>query len=220
MKKLLLVACLGLSVQTSYALEGSASAVSDYIWRGQSQTGNKPAVQGSLSQGLWKGGSASIWGSTLSGSGQELDFTLSQSFTLGAFDLSFGGIYYHYNRIATADTMEYFAGVSAYGVSVNYYFAPEDNAFGTGSTTTTYLNVSYEKELPKDWTAKLGVGWNDFDGATSTSRDYLDFEARATKKLNDSQQVFFGWTATSRRPSSGANHVDEDNFVIGINFDF
>lgn len=221
MKKLMLGMLIASAPVVSFGLEGSATAVSDYIWRGQSQSGNQPAIQGSLTQGLWKGGSVSGWASTLSGSGQEIDITLAQEFTFKNVTLSLGGIYYHYNRIATADTMEYFLGASAYGVSLTHYLAPEDNAFGTGSSDTSYTNLSYVHELPQNWSLKVAVGWSDYDGANSTARDFADFELRGTKSISETHQVFLGWTATKRKAAAtDLNSIDEDNVVIGINFDF
>tara|TARA_Y100000361_G_scaffold103857_1_gene93564 strand:+ start:587 stop:1216 length:630 start_codon:yes stop_codon:yes gene_type:complete len=65
MKKLAFATVLGLMSSTAYAVEfdGSAGVVSNYVWRGATQSDGKPALQGSVGLTTEKGFYANAWGS-------------------------------------------------------------------------------------------------------------------------------------------------------------
>lgn len=112
-KSLLLIAVLGAfssaqvvmaeEAKPDYTITSSASFVSDYIFRGQSQTWGKPAVQVSTELAHKSGLYAGFFGSNVSSAwlpGAHLETDLYAGFrnTIGATDIGYdvGGIYYIY----------------------------------------------------------------------------------------------------------------------------
>jgi uncharacterized protein (TIGR02001 family) len=85
-----------------YTLTANVNLVSDYYFRGLTQTWGKPAIQGGFDFAHASGFYAGVWGSNVSGKqfaggSMELDlyggynFKIGEDFTLGA-----GAIYYYY----------------------------------------------------------------------------------------------------------------------------
>lgn len=86
-------------------ISGSATLVSDYRFRGISQTNLQPAIQGGLTLTHASGLYASVWSSstsgyvTFSGTGsQEIDAIVGYKKTVGGFTLDGGILYYIYPR--------------------------------------------------------------------------------------------------------------------------
>ena len=113
---------------------GGATIVSDYRFRGISQTDKKVAVQGTATVTHASGVYASFWGSSIddyvaNGSDQELDLIVGYSHTFASGVKLDGGLLYYYypgGGKANTDFFEPYADVSAtYGpvtgkVTVNY----------------------------------------------------------------------------------------------------
>lgn len=103
-----LTAVSGISVPAVYAADavsvsGNMGIVSDYRFRGYSQTFGKPAIQGGIDLGLPMGFSLGTWMSNVSGNeynnGASLEWDLYGGYTYTVNDdLSFGvgGLYYYY----------------------------------------------------------------------------------------------------------------------------
>lgn len=93
-------------------INGSATVVSDYRFRGISQTDKRFAVQGSLTVTHESGLYASVWGSSVdeyvaAGSDQEIDLIVGYSKAVGPVTLDVGVLYYYYpgsSAIISANT--------------------------------------------------------------------------------------------------------------------
>jgi len=143
----LIVACLSLpakaSDDASNSVEASANVgfVSEYLFRGVSQTDDTPAVQGGLDLSLNLGAETAIyvgaWGSNVkfTDASAEIDYYAGIAGPIGNFGTSFdiGGIYYTYPGSANSlnyDFIEAQVGLSqdlgfaSIGVSLNY--SPEN----------------------------------------------------------------------------------------------
>lgn len=82
-------------------VSGSAAVVSDYRFRGISQTNKRFAVQGSLTVSHDSGLYASVWGSSIddyvaNGSDQEIDLIAGYKKTIGGTTIDGGVLYYYY----------------------------------------------------------------------------------------------------------------------------
>lgn len=144
---------------------------SDYLFRGISQTGTEPAIQGGFDVGYNAGPVelyAGTWASNVSWledlglyteSSMEWDFYggVKGSFA-GDFGYDVGLIYYYYPGTKlpgtnSADTTEIYAGLSWKWVSVKYSYSLDDyfgflDSNGGGTSGTWYLDfgVAYEFE--------------------------------------------------------------------------
>lgn len=122
MKKIIFAILVGLvllSRMTLALVDGNATYVSKYIWRGFDLNAAQPAVQPGLTFGLGDGGaSLGLWGSYNIGSGNqeftELDAILDYSSSMSGVDYSIGYTYYTFPNLtgAAAKSGEFYAGAT------------------------------------------------------------------------------------------------------------
>jgi len=131
---------------------GTATLVSDYRFRGISQSDRRFALQGGFTLTHDSGVYAGIWGSSIddyvaNGSDQEVDFIAGYHHTWGGTTLDFGFVYYYYpgSHGANTDFIEPYVSVAhtlgpvTAKVSANY--APSQGALtiGNGDEDNFYL---------------------------------------------------------------------------------
>ncbi len=128
-------------------LSGDMGVVSQYVWRGVTQTTGKAAIQGDFSAGI-DGLSASVWFSNDYPSSApqfggrdvvEFDWTLdySNSFGDSGLDYSVGAIGYTYLYDSASNFPEVYAGLAYGPLSVTAYYNVKDsynNAYLRGDT--------------------------------------------------------------------------------------
>jgi uncharacterized protein (TIGR02001 family) len=167
------------AAQSPHTIAGNASLVSDYRFRGISQTFEKPALQGGIdyshSSGLYLGN----WNSNVNeGAGYpagslEMDFYGGWKKSFGDFGLDVGAIYYYYPGTdsntargttfanprdatktfnGTVDNKEVYVGGSWKWLSAKWYYAFDDYFSLPGTKGSHYLDLSA--------TYDLGGGWN------------------------------------------------------------
>lgn len=93
------------------ALGGSLGFVTDYRFRGISNSDKAPAVQASLQLDMPSGAFLGVWGSSiadLEGAPAEVDLSAGWAGTVGAFDMSVGFIGYLFPGGRGADVVELF----------------------------------------------------------------------------------------------------------------
>lgn len=136
----------------SVVVSGGATLVSDYRYRGVSQTDKRAALQGSLTVTHQSGLYGSIWGSSIDdyvavGSDQEIDLTVGYKRSVGATTFDVGVLYYYYPGAGNANTdfvepyvavSQTFGPVTAKALAA---YAPKQNALtvGNGKEDNLYL---------------------------------------------------------------------------------
>ncbi|MBN8813990.1 MAG: hypothetical protein J0J06_00925 [Sphingomonas sp.] len=166
---------------------GGVTLVSDYRFRGISQTNLQPAIQGTLSVTHKSGFYATVWSSstsgyvTFSGTGsQEIDAIVGYSKTVGGFKLDGGLLYYIYPRSrpvgdnSKGDFFEPYADVSytlgpvTAKVTVNYAWKQKALSLDQGQTgllpknDNVYLAGDLSAAIPKtplSLSAHIGHTW-------------------------------------------------------------
>ena len=106
--------------EPSYTIAGNFGLVSDYRFRGASQTNNMPALQGGFDFSHKSGAYMGTWLSNVSqwanaGGSQEIDYYGGYKFSVGPVGLDIGAIAYTYpkNTAATPNaTNEFYIGAS------------------------------------------------------------------------------------------------------------
>jgi uncharacterized protein (TIGR02001 family) len=96
---------------------------SQYVWRGQRQSGGAMSVQGDVGIAHDSGLSANVWFATLgTGNATEFDFTLDYSADLGFMGYSAGLILYRIHNNGAANTSEVYLGAThELGTAKVYY---------------------------------------------------------------------------------------------------
>jgi uncharacterized protein (TIGR02001 family) len=146
-------------------ISGGATVVSDYRFRGLSQTNRRPAVQGSVTLSHESGLYGTVWGSSIddyvaAGGDQEIDLSVGFKRTMGSTTIDVGALYYYYPGAEAfiagynSDFIEPFASVTqAIGpVSAKVYaaYAPSQSAldFGFGKEDNFYASLDLSASIP------------------------------------------------------------------------
>ncbi len=177
-----------------FAIAGGATLVSDYRFRGISQTNKEFAVQGTFTISHRSGFYASWWGSSIddyiaNGAQAENDLIVGYQKSFGKTTVNGGVLYYWYpgNHGATTDFAEpFFSVAEAFGpltakATVNY--APKQKALsiGNGSEDNVYLAGDLAYAVPKtplSLTAHLGHTWG--PSYLSIGKEYADWNVGAS----------------------------------------
>lgn len=202
-----------------FSLSGNAAIVSDYRFRGFSQTDFRPAAQLGFdithSSGFYIGN----WNSNVSDfvineGNLEMDFYGGwRGSVLGDLGLDVGVLHYYYPGSSSAksggniNNTDLYLGLSYGNYSLKYSYTPSD-FFGVADTDGTwYLDGSAAFDLGDGWGINAHVGFQRLKGAVSYTADgdhisgYVDYKLGVTKDLK-------GWVVGLA--AVGANH---DNWL-------
>ncbi len=205
-----------------HTLTANAAFVTDYIFRGLTQTFGKPAVQAGMDYSHANGLYAGLWGSNISshqyaGGTMELDYYFGYNGKLAGdwgWTAGFYGYYYpgaNYKNATNAyttppdetyNTEEVNAGVSWKWVSLklsstmsDFFGANTKTGYTSGSSGSTYLDLTANVPLPNDFTLLLHAGRQDVKTklataltSGATNPDYTDYKIGISKAFKD------GWT--------------------------
>jgi uncharacterized protein (TIGR02001 family) len=200
-------------------VNGGATVVSDYRFRGISQTDKNFAVQGSVTVTHESGVYASVWGSSVdeyvaAGADQEIDLIAGYKKSFGGTTVDLGGIYYYYPGSSQiipgykSDFMEVYGSVAqAIGpvtAKLGANYAPSQGAldYGFGKEDNFYMNLGLSAAIPD-----TGVGLSAGVGRSFT-KSFLTGGIKYT-------DWSLGATYTTGPMTFGVSYVDTD--ASGIN---
>jgi len=174
-------------------ISANVSLLSDYIWRGVSQTNEKPAIQGGfdysheLSDSVnWYVGT---WGSNVDptffgGShspSTELDLYTGLSGEVGEFSYDAGWLRYFYPGGSSNDTTEWKLGGGWKWFGATYYYS--NDWFGT-SDDSSRIEGSFDYDLPYEISLSTSIGYNYGDGTKDFFNDeYTDWSIGVSKTM-------------------------------------
>jgi len=192
MKKFLLtttciLAMPAMASASDYQIPGEFSSsvafVSDYVFRGVTQTNENPAVQASIDYSHDSGFYAGIWGSNVDFADANLETDLYAGFSgelKNGLSWDIGGIYYVYPGADSSNDFDFFEAAIAVGydfdvasVSASVNYSPE---FFGDSGDATYTAAYVDVPLPYDVSLSGHVGYQAIDDeATFGLPDYTDW---------------------------------------------
>ncbi|MFH2136009.1 MAG: TorF family putative porin [Pseudomonadota bacterium] len=200
LKKNLLVAALAATFAVPAMAESPFSAnvsiTSNYLYRGISQTANKPAIQGGFDYAHESGVYAGIWGSSISwisdgnsavnSAGTELDTYLGYSGEAADIGYDVGVLAYNYpadyGTALTANTTEIYGSVS-YMFLTAKYSRSTGNLFGVANSSGSgYFDLSASYDL-EDAGISLGAHYGKQTVANNSSSDYTDVNFSVSKEI-------------------------------------
>lgn len=224
-KRLAAVACAALlSVPFAACAEDAASAVSwevsavsDYLFRGASQTDEKPTVQGTVtwtsSSGLYVGGFASGVDFGQDSPDVEVDYFVGYGFDVsdkvnvdvllnrytypGASEMA-------YNELVTTTTL-----AETWKVNVSY----TNDVWGSG-TTGWYYGVGGDWGLPKDFTLSANVGRSVFNDS-DVAQDYTDWGVGIGRSFGIAE-VSLGYYGTDGKGRDNFGQLADDRLVLAV----
>ena len=181
-----------------FTITGDAAIVSQYKFRGLTQSDNKPAVQAAITVTDKSGFYVSMWGSSGSGTtdyyaspnnGTEIDVYGGYSKTIAGYSLD-GGLYgYIYPNEAPAVLFEGYGDVSKsygpVGVKVGLNWAPKQHYFTAAGTNTHYSMYEYGELTysPASLSALTVHGHlGHTGGGLNFVKEYIDYTAGVSYK--------------------------------------
>lgn len=202
-----------------HATSASVALSSDYVWRGYSQTDNKPAISGSVDYSHISGFYAGTWASNVDfmigddDAHLEVDIYAGFAGTFGnsgiGYDLSLTRYLYpgtdggNWNEVSGSLSYQYFSlGIAHSG-----------DVYGS-SENGTYYNIVMDYPLVADINLNLGVGYYDYDADVfgrdnpDSATDYqiglskafagFDFNLNYTNTDGDARDLYGSKYADSR----------------------
>jgi uncharacterized protein (TIGR02001 family) len=193
-------------------LTANASVTTNYVFRGQTQTDDSPAIQGGIDYNHPSGFYAGAWGSNVDfpglGSGLEYDLYAGFKFTVAPeFKLNVGYITYNYTDSTVDDvigTNEVFLGGEYKDFAAYYY-----NGNGSGNNDYQYFDLRYSlKGLPQD--IKLTLHYGHLDPKNAGNVD--DASVRVSKVISG----FEGALTLTTVDSSNNNNNDKTRLFLSV----
>ncbi len=182
---------LGLSMAgtaSAGTVTGNITVTSDYLFRGITQTGEDPAIQGTIEYAADSGFYIGGFGSSISWlSDADPDISSSAEFDVyggyrGAFGESgvkydVGAIYYAYpgdfpDGFNSADTTEIYGGISYSLFSAKYYYAVSDLFGIPDSDGSSALEAAANWEFVPTWTLNAAAGKQWVENLDSADYEY------------------------------------------------
>ena len=198
------------AVAEEVSVSANIGVVSNYMWRGLSQTNDGAAVQGGLDLSMG-GFYAGTWASNVdfgdddvADNQTEVDVYLGYDFSLTMEEASLGvnAIYYAYPDDSTLDFAE--IGVSGgYGVvsaGIQYTFWTDAG----GDDAHLYYSLGLDFALPQDFSMSPYFGYYDFDGWSDS--DCFHYGLGISKDAGDFGS--FGINVDKIDPKTDASYSD------------
>jgi uncharacterized protein (TIGR02001 family) len=203
-----------------FTLNGGATVVSDYRFRGISQTDRRFAVQGTLSLSHSSGFYATVWGSSIDdyvagGSDQEIDLIAGWKRTWGNTTVDVGVLYYYYPNSAAilpgynSDFIEPYVSVAQtigpVTVKATANYAPSQSALsiGNGNEDNLYLAADVSATLGHGFAASGHVGHSFGPSYLTIGDGYTDWN--------------LGLSYTTGPLTLGVQYVDtDDDFITPV----
>jgi uncharacterized protein (TIGR02001 family) len=172
-------------------ITGNAAVVSDYNWRGISQSAGDPALQAGVDYAHDSGFYAGAWGSNVDFCDccdENVEVDLYTGFRGGetlTWDVGF--IYYWYPGADDIDYPEIYVGLGWNWLSGKVYYS---NDFGNSGESAFYYEANAAYELPANFGVNAHVGYSDGDYCyASTSFEcedsYMDWSVGVTYALGN-----------------------------------
>jgi len=187
-----------------HTLTGNMAIVSDYRFRGISQSYVQPAIQGGIdyshSSGFYLGNwNSSVSGlSYLNGGGIEMDIYGGYKKGFGDFTFDIGLLQYYYPKAQAAgtkyDTLEGYFGLSWKWLTAKYSITTTDWFGVANSKDSAYLDLTASYEIKPKLTLVGHFGQQTVNN--SGNLDYTDYKIGVTYDMN-------GWVL-------GAAYIDTD----------
>ena len=196
-------------------ISANVSMTSDYLFRGISQTGHDPAIQGGFDFAHDSGVYVGVWGSNVgwikdyqgyAAGSMEIDLYggFRSSFAGGDVTYDLGAIQYSYpgtrGAITNADTTELYAALGYKWVTAKYSYVASTGAFGFANASgSDYLDIS--ASLPIGETGlTAGAHWGTFKFKNNTQQNYDDWKISLTYDLGSGMTVGAAYSDTNASP--------------------
>ncbi len=222
-------------------LSFNVGAVSEYRYRGLSQSRLDPALQGGADYADKSGFYVGVWGSGIKWvkdnggkSSTEVDIYGGYKFAVGDFAYDLGFLRYEYsgNKLevnplyVNANTNELYGAVTTGPVTFKYSRST-GNLFGTpNSKGSTYLDVTANFDMGNGFTLAPHVGYQDVKGTGNSIYSYTDYALTLGKDLGNGLSATAAVIGTNAKKDSyissfaPGKQLGKAGLVVGIKYAF
>ena len=207
-----------------HTVTGNFAVVSDYRFRGISQSAMGPAVQGGIDYSHSSGFYLGNWNSSVTSdsfndaAGIEMDFYGGFKIPVGDITFDIGGLYYYYPNAETStgrekyNTFEAYVG-AAYGpfsakiwYAVTDWFGVNDDSGGEDSDGSIYYELNATFPLADKWSLVGHVGYQDVEDNeyANGDLDYFDWKIG----------VVYDWSGWMLGAAVVGSNADDDLYVV------
>lgn len=155
-----------------HSITGNLAFVSDYAFRGISQTDEDPAIQGGFDYAHASGFYLGVWGSNVEFGAANMELDVYGGYAGAAGDLGYnvGILQYLYPDYDDANTLEVYGGITYKGFGLKASYTVSDDYFDVGNGDgTVYWDAAYNYAFENG----LGVGLH--YGHTSGQGGQIDY---------------------------------------------
>jgi uncharacterized protein (TIGR02001 family) len=192
----LLASGAAMAEDAPYTLSSNVSLVSDYLYRGITQTGSNPAIQGGFDYSHKSGAYAGIWASSISwlsdggyaaNAGTEIDTYFGYKGAAGDVGYDVGFLRYNYPGdvnpgFVSANTNEVYVAASYSIVTAKLSYSLGDLFATDDAKGSTYIEVNASYAPAEGVTLGAHVGKQTIKN--STDYNYTDFKVSASKDFS------------------------------------
>jgi uncharacterized protein (TIGR02001 family) len=220
-----------------YTLTGNGGLYSQYIFRGLTQTNEKPAFQGGIDYAHTNGFYAGNWNSNvswLSDTAQTLGVgpvsaSLESDFYGGykgsitddiPYDLGFLRYQYwgSYAGLTKPDTNEIYASIGYKWATLKYSYSLGDTFAVADAKGSDYVELNFSVPVAK-WTFAAHVGKQRYKGPNRANLDYNDYKLGASYDLGDGYSLGVAGTNSNAKDAGytllGKN-IGKSQFVVNV----
>jgi uncharacterized protein (TIGR02001 family) len=203
-------AVMGLSGMAQAELSANIGATSNYVWRGQTQTGNGSAISGGIDYAHDSGLYAGTWASNVAG-GEELDLYGGFGGEVSSVGYDLGVIYYAYPSFANSDFTEIYGSLSYSYFSAGLSYTVNGESGGQYDDGDLYSFVSGSFDLSDGWSVGATVGHYSFDKVNGV--DYSHAQLDVSKSAGDFGDFTFSLSNIFDQDNGAGYDVDVVPFV-------
>ena len=220
--------------EPDFTLSYNVGVVTDYRYRGISQTRLKPALQGGADFAHKDGAYLGTWLSSIEwikdaggGSSVEWDIYGGYKGKVGGMDYDVGVLAYQYNNnklTPSANTTEIYGALTS-GIVTAKYSHSVTNLFGfADSKSSGYLEVATAFDMGNGLTVTPHLGYQKVTGSGNGKFSYTDFSLTAAKDLGNGMAVSLALVSTDAPASAYASPsgkgLGKSALVLGAKYSF
>ncbi|WP_090129972.1 TorF family putative porin [Limnohabitans sp. Rim11] len=216
------------------SLSFNVGAVSEYRYRGYSQSRFDPAVQGGADYADKSGVYVGVWGSGIKwvkdGGGKsnmEVDIYGGYKFSVGdvAYDIGFLRYEYANNDLPVSANTNEFYGAVTMGPTTLKYSQSTGNLFGfAGSKGSSYVDLTANFDLGSGFTLTPHLGYQKVKGAGNGIYSYTDLALTVAKDLGNGLTASAALIGTDAKTGSyvspAGKQLGKAGLVVGVKYAF
>jgi uncharacterized protein (TIGR02001 family) len=171
-----------LAEDSPHTVTGNLSFVSDYQYRGISQTDEDMAIQGGFDYAHTSGFYAGVWGSNVEFVDANMELDVYGGYAGAAGDLGYnvGVLQYFYPDYNDGDTTEVYGGVTYKGFGLKASYSLTDYFGAPDSDGTIYWDASYGYTFANKMALGLHYGYT----SAENFDDYADWKIGVTMPVS------------------------------------